>query len=485
MTHKFNVNDLFSDSFDFSDGIRTTLDTFHHEVSANLNGPAPVQPPPFSLNGPAPVQPPPLSLNDPVPVLSPDPSDISGGAASNTITTFGNTVVVNNGGMTFDLNFDAAAPASFRTGIENAALLLSAAIPDHITVNLQIHYSGTGGGASAKPDAGLFESYSTVRAELLQHANPGDTNFDALPNATSIQGQTQVAVWNAELKAFGLINPNDTTTDDGEATFATDINPNSLTGVALHELTHALGRVPYGPQPDIFDLFRFTSDGVRLFDGNTSSAPAAYFSVDGGNYDIADFGLHSDTSDLLNPGPTFLGGPYSNLTPGDPFNEIYDGSTVQNLSNVDKVILDALGFNTMPSPYTTYTFDSHGNRATSTSHTSDGTIFYTDYNLAHTNNWNYAVSTYDVHGSLAFTTIKENDGTTLVTTYNPHGTLSYSEAISGYNSAGQITYVTVENHDGSQDYTVYDHPGNNQSYEVYHYDPNHHLTSSHHVGIMV
>src|SRR6516164_9232230 len=119
MTHKFNVNDLFSDSFDFSDGIRTTLDTFHHEVSANLNGPAPVQPPP-------------LSLNDPVPVLSPDPSDISGGAASNTITTFGNTVVVNNGGMTFDLNFDAAAPASFRTGIENAALLLSAAIPDHI-----------------------------------------------------------------------------------------------------------------------------------------------------------------------------------------------------------------------------------------------------------------------------------------------------------------------------------------------------------------
>ena len=30
MTHKFNVNDLFSDSFDFSDGIRTTLSRFEN-----------------------------------------------------------------------------------------------------------------------------------------------------------------------------------------------------------------------------------------------------------------------------------------------------------------------------------------------------------------------------------------------------------------------------------------------------------------------
>ena len=78
----------------------------------------------------------------------------------------------------------------------------------------------------------------------------------------------------SELKLWGLIDANDTTTDDGSAPFATDINPNLLVGVALHELTHALGRVPYGSAPDIFDLFRFTSPGVRLFQGGNSHPPA-------------------------------------------------------------------------------------------------------------------------------------------------------------------------------------------------------------------
>jgi hypothetical protein len=48
--------------------------------------------------------------------------------------------------MTFDLVFDAAAmaaPASFRTGIEQAAALLSATISNKITVNINIDYSGT------------------------------------------------------------------------------------------------------------------------------------------------------------------------------------------------------------------------------------------------------------------------------------------------------------------------------------------------------
>src|SRR5439155_10411375 len=120
-------------------------------------------------------------------------------------------------------------------------------------------------------------SYSLVRANLINNANPGDTTFNALPGGSSIQGQSNVAVWNAQLKLWGLMGANDTTTDDGSAKFATDINPNLLVGVALHELTHAMGRIPYGPQPDIFDLFRFTGAGTRLF-SSASTASAAYFS---------------------------------------------------------------------------------------------------------------------------------------------------------------------------------------------------------------
>src|SRR5438477_5299304 len=188
-------------------------------------------------------------------------------------------------GLTIRLVYDAAAlaaPASFRAGIQQAADILMAAFSDPITINLTIDYSGTGGGASAGPNHGLFVSYSTVRTDLVNSASPGDHTFDALPNVTSIQGQSQVAVWNAELKLFGLMGANDTTTDDGGAKFSTDIDPNLLVGVALHELTHAMGRIPYGPQPDIFDLFRFTSAGTRLFQGG-ATAPPAYFSLDGGN----------------------------------------------------------------------------------------------------------------------------------------------------------------------------------------------------------
>src|SRR3979411_2360720 len=258
-------------------------------------------------------------------------------------------VSLTTGGIIINLLFDAAAmaaPASFRAGIQQAAAILTAAISDKITVNIKIDYSGTGGGAAAGPDNGLYESYTYVRANLINNATPGDTIFNALPGGSSIQGQSSVAVWNAQLKLWGVLGANDTTTDDGSATFATDIDPNLLVGVALHEITHAMGGVPYGPPyssaPDIFDLFRFTSVGTRLISGS-NIAPAAYFSVDGGNTKLADYGRNSDPSDFLNSGVQ---------GPNDPFNEFYTGSTSQTLTSVDKLLIDALGFHTM-TPVTT------------------------------------------------------------------------------------------------------------------------------------
>src|SRR5260370_29480459 len=81
-------------------------------------------------------------------------------------------VSMTTGGITINLLFDAAAmaaPASFRAGIQQAASLLTAAISDKITVGIQIDYSGTGGGAAAGPDNGLYESYSTVRSDLINN----------------------------------------------------------------------------------------------------------------------------------------------------------------------------------------------------------------------------------------------------------------------------------------------------------------------------
>jgi hypothetical protein len=272
--------------------------------------------------------------------------------AQSASTTF-TLAAATSGGITINLLFDSAAltaPASFRAGIEQAASILTGAISDKITVNIRIDYSGIGGGAAAGPQNGLYESYSSVKADLLNNATSGDTTFKLLPGGSTFQGQTDVAVWNAQLKLFGLLGANDTTTDDGAATFATDISPSLLVGVALHELTHAMGRVPYGPvpgqpnaegpQPDIFDFFRFTSPGTRLIEGG-GTAPAAYFSMDGGNTKLADYGQTSDASDFLNSGVQGY---------NDPFNEFYSDSTSQTLTAIDKAQLDALGFHTAWAP---------------------------------------------------------------------------------------------------------------------------------------
>jgi hypothetical protein len=276
----------------------------------------------------------PLGTN-PGPISPTDVSWISGTATTGGTGSSGTVGTASN--FHINLVYDAAAmaaPQSFRDGVQTAMNLLSAALSDSITINIKIDYSGTGGGAAAGPDNGLYESYSSVRSYLVSNASVGDTSFNSLPDTTSIQGKSSVAVWNAQLKLFGLMSPNDTTTDDGSATFATDINPNLLVGVALHELTHALGRVPYGSQPDVFDFYRFTSTGTRLFSG-ASTAPAAYFSLDGGATKIADYGQTSDPSDFLNSGVQGA---------NDPYNEFYTSSTLQQLTTIDLEQLDALGF---------------------------------------------------------------------------------------------------------------------------------------------
>ena len=254
------------------------------------------------------------------------------------------SVPISLGGITINLLFDAAAmaaPHSFREGIEQAATLLASAITDRITVNITIDYSGTGGVAMAKPVDVHSLSYTTVRQDLIHFS--GQVFGDTLPATSSIQGQSKVDVYNAQEKVWGLLGANDTTTNDGTAIFNTDLPVQLLAGIALHELTHALGRVPVigigNQEPDVFDLFRFTSPGVRLFQSydGVHVAPAAYFSIDGGftNTKLADYGEASDPSDFLNTGVQGS---------DDAFNEFADRGTQQLLSTVDVLQLDVLGF---------------------------------------------------------------------------------------------------------------------------------------------
>jgi hypothetical protein len=304
-------------------------------------------------------------------------SSVSASAASDGLTagsSLGNAagaytvVTVADGGMTINLEFvNADHPtASFEADIEKAAGILSTDIRNNITVNLSIGYGEldgqrlTNGEAEGGADGAALDSYSTVRSDLI---NAGALGAKTLPTGSSINGQSSVAVWSAEEKLFGQLSPTASGLD-GSAGFATDIQTitgkDVLVGVALHELTHALGRLPDGPEPDIFDFYRFTSPGHRLF-SDAIPAPAAYFSMNGGVTALADYGVNSDPSDFLNPYDT----PSSNLTPEDPFDEYYDAKTRQTLTGVDIEQLRALGFDvSKPAPVVSYENDVSDNPLT-------------------------------------------------------------------------------------------------------------------------
>jgi hypothetical protein len=243
------------------------------------------------------------------------------------------------------LNYEAsavAAPQSFRDAMQTAVNILDATIKDNITVTIQVGYNDyynnqiTNLGTSAVGGDlyGSYVSYTSLRAALASHETSAvDQAFvNSLPNTTSVNGMSGFYIPSAVEKALGMISPT-ASAIDGAIGLGSGIPTGDLVGVALHEITHAMGREPGA---GTFDLGRYTSAGNHLYSSG-STAPAAYFSIDGGVTRLADYGQNSDPSDFLNSGVQGT---------NDPFNEYYSGSTVQALSTVDKQLLDTLGFNT-------------------------------------------------------------------------------------------------------------------------------------------
>jgi hypothetical protein len=232
------------------------------------------------------------------------------------------------------------APQSFRDAIQAAANELDAVVLNNITVTIKVGYgdwnngqeSVTNGGALGGELSDFTVSYSALRSALASGITStfGQSYMTSLPTTLSIDGRSSLSIASAVDKALGF---GDTPAgDDGAVGFATDISSDRLVGVALHELTHAMGRVPGN---GTFELARFTSAGVRDYDTANTSGPS-YYSADGGNTDLADYGQTSDASDYLNSGVQGS---------SDPFNEFYGSGTQQSLTNVDKEQLTTLGFN--------------------------------------------------------------------------------------------------------------------------------------------
>ena len=276
----------------------------------------------------------------------------------------GQSLLTSSPGSHFHINllFDtstASAPAGFFTQIIQAAQFLDATFSNDITVNIEVGWGEIAGdpisSRQAVAEASQAEWYLPYDGVAYYLANAATSANDAaaiahLPASDPLGGGPGDYDWGISSAQFRLFDPGDfpsTPQIDGAIGFSTAWKSDWL-GAALHEISHALGRVsgagddaspgdPYAPT--VFDLFRYASAGhLKLSDG------AGYLSIDGGATKLANFGVTSDSSDFKN----------DTLSPKDPFDEVASGDAWTTL---DSVTMDVLGFTlsdvTPPSPTTT------------------------------------------------------------------------------------------------------------------------------------
>src|SRR3954452_2393838 len=231
-----------------------------------------------------------------------------------------------------------AAHQAYRDTMQSVADMLGAHITDNITVNINVDLDNFNGAAlPANVSEGNIQtfptiSYSDLRNDLANNqislSADDTTALNALPTGSSIGGQSSFIIGTAQQKALGLISATDAAVDGTIGMNSSFGTGDVLFAGALHEITHAMGRIA----GTTLDIYRFNEDGTNnhVFGGAIPATPA-YFSIDGGTTKLADFGKTSDPGDFLNGG----------VQGTDPFNETVGG---RGLTAVDLQIMDVLGF---------------------------------------------------------------------------------------------------------------------------------------------
>lgn len=246
--------------------------------------------------------------------------------------------------MFINLVYDApalAAPQSFRDGVRAAANIIQADFINPITVNINVGYgefkgfslaSGAVGEGSAFRGATL--SLASTKAFLATTASSPD-DFTSIANlnlhAPGPSFPSSIVLSTAQAKAFGLISAT-SGAFDGTIGIAASVSGSTLIDDALHEITHAMGRI--AGAGTILDLFRFVSPGslaIDSFFGSFLKTP--YFSINNGWTGLANFDTLSDTSDFA----VAQGGPAA-----DPFQAVVGPNA--DLTPLDLTLMDVLGF---------------------------------------------------------------------------------------------------------------------------------------------
>lgn len=224
-----------------------------------------------------------------------------------------------------------------------------------ITVNITVYWGASLNlgqvGLGASYTSGIFvEDYTQVLNALT--AARSDSYDSNAVNSLPATDPTSNGIWfvpTAEAKALNLF-PSYDPGIDGEVGFGTNgvsytFDPTNrvvpgefdFISVAEHELTEAMGRTNFGLDSTgnyiPFDLFRFTSSGVRTFADEVTNA---YFSIDDGVTELEFFNDHGNGGDAQD---------WATGTVPDSFDAFISTDEEGYLSTNDFIVMDILGFN--------------------------------------------------------------------------------------------------------------------------------------------
>ncbi|MGC2787419.1 MAG: FG-GAP-like repeat-containing protein [Roseiarcus sp.] len=204
----------------------------------------------------------------------------------------------------------ALAPAGLTAAVDAAAAIYEEDFPGNYNINISYGwgtFDNTSSNELTNPNSGVYSlgggtattvSYSQLKGWLTASA---DTSTQIAADATlpassaSFPGDANTFFASfAEEKALGVFTGDSSAIDGsigfniGDASTSQDWEPAALT-----EIAHALGWDSIaggGSFPDVSDLFRYSSPGHYGW----TSGQSAYFSIDGGNTDLADFATSFD-----------------------------------------------------------------------------------------------------------------------------------------------------------------------------------------------
>ena len=267
---------------------------------------------------------------------------------------------------TFDSSITSDANASsIEASINQAIATYEAAFANNVTISIDFKEMSTGLGQSTSTvdTVSYAQLYAALKANATNAAISANLTANArqalstLPNGTNnpvTSGSTMVLKW-GNIQALGLTSGVTPPTYAGTVAINTSATTPGSPGssgaynfvpVVEHEIDEVLGLgsdvggtgLFVNPTPE--DLFRYSGTGARSYAPSTNCA-SAYFSIDGGVSNLAEFNNCSNGGDT---------GDWATTTAAPQVQDAFGTPGADPILGVEITALNAIGFELVPEP---------------------------------------------------------------------------------------------------------------------------------------